>query len=274
MLFYKIIKKNTHKEWVVLLHGLGGSSNIWFKQLRAFKKEFNILMVDLRGHGGSRHLSGEFSEYDWELVSRDIIAVLRENKISKAHFVGISLGTLLIRKINLLRPDMVKSMILGGSITKFNKRGRFLIKIGHIMKSKVPYMWLYKFFAWILMPKRNHYDSRMMFVKEAKNLSQEEFIKWFDLTSHIDNLYDDYYKETPNTPILYLMGEEDHMFINEVNRCMKQEKMSELVIIEKTGHVCNVDASERFNEMAVRFIKKQSSFIDTTERIKEHLNNH
>ena len=32
----------------------GGSSSIWFKQIRAFKKMFNVLLLDLRGHGNSK----------------------------------------------------------------------------------------------------------------------------------------------------------------------------------------------------------------------------
>ena len=36
------------------MHGAGGSSSIWYKQLRAFKENFNVLLIDLRGHGKSK----------------------------------------------------------------------------------------------------------------------------------------------------------------------------------------------------------------------------
>ena len=37
--------------WVTFIHGAGGSSSVWFKQIRAFSKYFNLLLIDLRGHG-------------------------------------------------------------------------------------------------------------------------------------------------------------------------------------------------------------------------------
>ncbi|HCZ09730.1 MAG TPA: 2-succinyl-6-hydroxy-2,4-cyclohexadiene-1-carboxylate synthase, partial [Flavobacteriaceae bacterium] len=45
---------NTKKEnapWITFVHGAGGSSAIWFKQIRFFSKYYNLLLIDLRGHG-------------------------------------------------------------------------------------------------------------------------------------------------------------------------------------------------------------------------------
>jgi pimeloyl-ACP methyl ester carboxylesterase len=36
------------------VHGAGGSSSIWFKQIRDFQKQYNVLLLDLRGHGESK----------------------------------------------------------------------------------------------------------------------------------------------------------------------------------------------------------------------------
>ena len=48
---------------------------------------------------------------------------------------------------------------------------------GNVFKSVVPYILLYKLFAFIIMPKKNHKESRLLFVKEAKKLYQKEFLK-------------------------------------------------------------------------------------------------
>ena len=37
----------------------GGSSSIWFNQVRFFKAYFNVLLIDLRGHGSLRLLQKE-----------------------------------------------------------------------------------------------------------------------------------------------------------------------------------------------------------------------
>ena len=75
MLFYKIFAASRSSEWVVFVHGAGGSSAVWFKQLRAFQKEFNVLLVDLRGHGKSNAYHGE-GAYTIEAISQDVLDVL------------------------------------------------------------------------------------------------------------------------------------------------------------------------------------------------------
>ena len=41
MLNYRTYKHKTSKSWVTFIHGAGGSSSIWFKQLRDFKLDHN-----------------------------------------------------------------------------------------------------------------------------------------------------------------------------------------------------------------------------------------
>ena len=54
MLHYSTYTNSKSKPWVTFVHGAGGSSSIWFKQIKEFSKHFNVLMVDLRGHGKSK----------------------------------------------------------------------------------------------------------------------------------------------------------------------------------------------------------------------------
>ena len=48
---YKIYD-NHSEEWVLLIHGLGGSINTWKYQINDMQN-YNIIAVDLEGHGGS-----------------------------------------------------------------------------------------------------------------------------------------------------------------------------------------------------------------------------
>ena len=38
---------------IVLLHGIGGNSQIFYKQIDEYKKKFNVLAIHLPGHGKS-----------------------------------------------------------------------------------------------------------------------------------------------------------------------------------------------------------------------------
>ncbi len=256
LLNYYSYPHTTSKEWVTFVHGAGGSSSIWFKQVRDFKKHFNVLILDLRGHGNSKpKLKDTFkTKYTFDSITSDIVEVIDSLKIEKSHFIGISLGTILIRNLAEKRPELVKSMIMGGAIIKMNFRSQVLMKVGNIFKSVVPYMMLYKLFAFIIMPKKNHKKSRLLFVNEAKKLYQKEFLRWFKLTSEINPLLRFFRTKDINIPTLYVMGAEDHLFLPSIKNIVAKHVTSSLFVIDNCGHVVNVEQPEAFNNQTIGFI--------------------
>lgn len=260
VLFHTIYPHSTSKAWVVFVHGAGGSSAIWFRQIRAYQKEYNILLLDLRGHGKSSNLVKTYVDgnYSFDHVSKDIIDVLDHNNIKSAHFVGISLGTILIRNIAEIAPSYVSSMVLGGAITRFDVRSNILVYLGNTFKHCIPYMWLYRLFAFIMMPKDRHKESRLLFVREAKRLCQKEFIRWFKLAMDVNPLMKYFKEKEIDIPILYIMGNEDHMFLDPVKEIVKQHKNSLLHTIHQCGHVCNVENSDVFNQQSLKFIAQHN----------------
>jgi pimeloyl-ACP methyl ester carboxylesterase len=256
LLNYYSYPHNTSKEWVTFVHGAGGSSSIWYKQVRDFKKHFNVLILDLRGHGNSQpKLKDTFnSKYTFDSITNDIVEVIEHLQIKKSHFIGISLGTILIRNLAEKKPELVKSMIMGGAIIKLNFRSQVLMKVGNIFKSVVPYMMLYKLFAFIIMPRKNHKKSRSLFVNEAKKLYQKEFIRWFTLTSEINPLLRFFRAKDIKIPTLYVMGAEDHLFLPSIKNIVSKHITSSLFVVDNCGHVVNVEQPEAFNTQTIRFI--------------------
>jgi len=235
MLNYYTYLHETSKEWVTFVHGAGGSSSIWFKQIRDFKKHFNVLILDLRGHGNSKpKLKDTFNpKYTFDSITNDIVEVIDHLNIEKSHFIGVSLGTILIRNLAEKKPELVQSMIMGGAIIKLNVRSQILMRLGVIFKSVVPYMLLYKFFAFIIMPRKNHKKSRSLFVNEAKKLYQKEFLRWFKLTSEINPLLRFFRAKDIKIPTLYIMGAEDHLFLPSIKNIVKMHKKASLYVIDK-----------------------------------------
>lgn len=257
MLHHTAYLHATSNQWVTFVHGAGGSSSIWFKQLRVFKSHFNVLLLDLRGHGRSKPSLKDSlkSDYTFDVITQDIVEVLDYNKIEQSHFVGISLGTILIRNLAENYPNRVKSMIMGGAVMKMNVKSRFLMRMGVIFKSVVPYMLLYKLFAFVIMPRKNHKASRNLFVREAKKLYQKEFIKWFKLTSEIKPLLKLFRQKDISIPAIYIMGQQDHLFLPSIEKIVQHHKMAQLRVISNCGHVVNVEQPQSFNDQAVAFIK-------------------
>ena len=255
MLHYSTFKIDDSAEWVTFIHGAGGSSSIWHKQLRDFKKKHNVLLIDLRGHGKSKNkIYEQLRSYTFDVISDEVIEVLDYLKVKKTHFVGISLGTIVIREIAERFPNRVHSMIMGGAVMKLNIKGQILMRLGFLLRSIIPYILLYKLFAIVIMPSKTHRESRNLFVTEAKKLYQNEFKRWFSLISKVNPLLTMFRIKDSGIPTLYIMGAEDHMFLPSISKLVENHISSRLYIIPECGHVVNIDQPLTFNHQVLGFI--------------------
>jgi pimeloyl-ACP methyl ester carboxylesterase len=265
VLHYRTYIKDSSSPWVTFIHGAGGSSAIWFKQVREFKNHFNILLIDLRGHGKSD--KGMWKKGDsFHHISEEVMKVLNHLKIKSSHFIGISLGTIVIQTLARYYPDRITSMVLGGAVIRLNLRTNVLLSLGKIGRFFLPYMWLYRFFAYIIMPNSKHVESRNAFIRQAKKMCQTEFVRWFQLTRNINPYLRNLQFEFHNIPTLFIMGTEDYLFLPPVEYLVEKNKELQLVRIEDSGHVCNIDQPEKFNEMTIKFLTECSSinkYVDT-----------
>ena len=94
---------------VVLIHGVGADLSSWDAIAPALAGDFTLLRLDLRGHGQSGHIEGDCSLADFV---RDVVDVLADNDVARAHVVGFSLGGLIAQGLALDYADRVDRMVL------------------------------------------------------------------------------------------------------------------------------------------------------------------
>jgi len=258
MLSYTTYRHDNSDTWVTFVHGAGGSSSVWFKQLRAFKQHFNILLLDLRGHGDSRPDFDDttIDTYTFDSLTNDIIEVIDHEEIKKSHFIGISLGTILIRNLAEKFPQRVESMVLGGAVMNLNLRWKILMGVGRTFKSIVPHLWIYRMFFFAIMPYSNHRESRSLLLREARKLYQKEFLRWFKLSSEVKPLLSFFRKQDIKIPTLYVMGGEDYLFLPAVKKLVQKSASASLLLIEHCGHVVNVEESQLFNNLVIGYVSQ------------------
>lgn len=100
---------------LVLVHWFTGSLEDWrvFGYVDALKEDYRLILIDARGHGQSDK-PHDLAAYVLEKQAADIVAVLDELDIDKAHYFGYSMGGTLGWALAKYVPDRLASLIIGG----------------------------------------------------------------------------------------------------------------------------------------------------------------
>ncbi len=97
---------------VIFLHFSGANLMMWQPAIPFFQQRFHLVLVDLRGHGKS---SQPETGYNMDEMAQDIIGVMHQLRIEKAHIVGSSLGAEVGLSMAANHPNMVDSLVCEGA---------------------------------------------------------------------------------------------------------------------------------------------------------------
>lgn len=246
------IYNNYSSEWVLLIHGLGGSIRTWKYQIKDLK-DFNIIAVDLEGHGGSeidrrRHLL--------ERTASDINDILVKENIEKVNIISLSLGTLVASEFAYQYSEKVKSIVLAGFVMNLSIGYKTLLAFVEGFKYIIPKKFFYPMFANIMMPHKNHKKSRDFFIRESVKMKSKAFRMWLSELFMAQFKLKDYIRviREKNIPVFLISGKEDYFFVNSVKGTHKKISDSTLCFIEKCGHVCSIEKYELFNSLVIDFL--------------------
>jgi pimeloyl-ACP methyl ester carboxylesterase len=235
--------------------GAGASAAIWRPQIKVLRKSWNTLVLDLRGHGRSpKSTAGEV--YTFQTSATDILEVLNREGIREAHFVAMSLGSLLVETIATNEPSRVRSMVLAGGIARLDEWAGLLMGFGVLIKHLLPYMCMYRLFAWIIMPGPTHRKTRRLFYKQAKQMRQAEFLRWYGLVNEVEKVIRINASRESFIPTLYAMGDQDYMFMRHARRRAYERSDTSVAVLRNAGHVCSIERAEDFNRVVVAFIQQ------------------
>ena len=100
---------------LVLQHGLTSSLINWYAYgfVEELQKDFQLIMVDARGHGRSDK-PHDPKDYDLKLRVNDVLAVMDDLGVDKAHYMGYSMGGRIGFGIVMHALNRFHSLIIGG----------------------------------------------------------------------------------------------------------------------------------------------------------------
>ena len=257
LLHHEIIALQPDAPWLVFVHGAGGSIRTWKFQIDAFAAHYRLLLIDLRDHGYSKDILPEYPAYDFDIVAEDVLHLVDHLGIEKAHFVSLSIGSVILQKIDIERPALIDRMVMAGAIFDGSRAMHLFVHAGKALNYVLPYQALYWLFSFIVLPRKNHRLSRYIFRRQSRRLSQREFLKWVELYKPFFKLVAQYVNRPVEKKGLVVMGDQDHIFFRAAERFARIQRNMRLAVIENCGHVCSIEAPELFNDLVLKFLSDQ-----------------
>ena len=100
---------------LVLQHGLTSDIERWYMHgyVNELSDDYKLIIVDARGHGKSDKPHSS-DKYDGESMASDVIAVLDQERINKAHYIGYSMGGSIGFYLAKIFSNRFHSLIIGG----------------------------------------------------------------------------------------------------------------------------------------------------------------
>lgn len=92
---------------VFLTHGVGARRQVWEGVVAKLAPHFQCISYDLRGHGGSE---GATSPFGLDEFVADLEALRAQLRIERAHFIGHSLGGMIVPAYARLHPERIRSL--------------------------------------------------------------------------------------------------------------------------------------------------------------------
>lgn len=240
------------KELIVFLHPAFADHRCFDKQIDYFAKDFRVVTIDMLGHGLSK-VGKAKDKIDFTI--HHIEAILKNEGYTKAHFVGVSMGTLIAQYYSLHYPDKVQSMtILGGYDINANNE-----EISKAQRSE-NIKWIFK--ALFSMNSFRRYAASVSLSNPAEQARFYEMAslftrKSFMCMSGLGNVIKQRDSITRTYPLLILSGDEDiELAMRMSKKWHDNEPTSEFHVIENAGHCANMDNAAEFNSIVMNFIHR------------------
>jgi len=102
-------------EPLFLIHGFGSKKEVFIGQFQVLSQKYKVIRLDNRGSGKSDRPD---IPYSMDMFVEDIKALMDFLDIKKAHFLGYSLGGMIVQNFIIKYPERVNKLILINTVPK------------------------------------------------------------------------------------------------------------------------------------------------------------
>ncbi len=249
---------------LVFIHGFAGSSQWWRGQKAFFESDYQVLTVDLPGHGQSPWQRGTLAE-----MATDLYDILKTLDLQQINIVASSLGGLVALELYRRIPEQIHRMSFVGSIPKFARpstslgansaypAGLDIEKIRTLSEQfDGDYASILDIFFRSLFTMKERESKKF---KDLKSLRQNEpvprrealqaFLDILEKTDLRDRLL------SIVCPVQFITGAEDYICPKDVMEWLKEHMLhARLDFIDGCGHLPFLTKPQQYNDLLENFL--------------------
>jgi pimeloyl-ACP methyl ester carboxylesterase len=227
---------------LILLHGLSEDLGWWRDcgYVESLRNDYKLILIDARGHGASDKPHNP-DAYKLELLVSDVVGVLDDLRISKAHFLGFSMGGWIGFGIGKYASERFHSLIIG-AMSPYRDPNE-LNDLLELLKKEKDFLWASFGIEKIFRPRVASRQKARWMTNDLEALIALVSKDW--LLSLEDVL------PTITMPCLLFVGEADR-FYPDVKKCADSMLNATFVSFPNLGHIETLYRSD----LVIPYIKK------------------
>jgi pimeloyl-ACP methyl ester carboxylesterase len=252
---------------IIFIHGFPFNKSMWESQLEALKNIYRVIAYDIRGHGFSDEGTGDFSI---ELFVRDLLSLMDALVIETATLCGLSMGGYIALNAIIYHPTRYGSLVLCDTHcmadTPEAKEMR-MAAIENIKKNAVG--------KYADESIKNFFGAESPAQPTAEMTAVRDMIVSTSRNSLCNALFALSVRAETSAqlraiavPVLIMVDNEDKIDPLSAAVWMHgQIKHSDLCVIDRAGHISNLDNPDEFNNHLALFL------ATTTKRLMAYADN-
>ncbi len=248
---------------LIFVHEFAGEHTSWQSQVEYFSKKYQVITYNARGYPPSDIPKSEKS-YSQEFAVQDILSILDELNIEKAHIVGLSMGGYATLLFGIQFPQRCFSITVAGVGYGSTKDRSAFEKDAEQVANRILKEGIKEFGDVYTV------SATRVQLQNKNRKAWEVFKKLFQNSSSLGhaNTMLGVQRNRPsilslekemkgiNVPTLIITGDEDEPCLEPsifMKRCIPT---SGLFIVPNTGHTVNLEEPELFNQMIENFLNQ------------------
>jgi len=252
---------------ILFVHEFMGEYRSWEAQLRYFSRRYRCIAYNARGYPPS-DVPSSVEDYSFEHQRAGVLAMLDGLKIDKAHIVGLSMGAFATFYFGMKWPERALSLTLAG------------IGSGSMPESRAKFKHESEAAAAKLLAEGWEKSARLRGESptrvQLQNKNPRGFAEFLDLVSQhsaqgsaltlkgyqaLRPSLSDFKQQMAKctVPTLIISGDEDEPCLDASLLLKRHMPSAGLLFMPQTGHACNLEEPELFNQMCEQFFHQVES---------------